>query len=362
MSAAEALEALSREHGLALLHLWAELFHGWARGRLHDPAAGAAELRQALAAFTDQGQMLAAPFFYGASRGARGAGAGRRTARSRTSTRRWLSPIKSTSATSLIHASPRGEILLKRDPATPAPVEEAFQTAIAVAKEQGARSFGLHASLALAKLYHSTGRAAEAHAMLAPALEGFSPTPEMPEIAEAQALLAALAETEEVNAAEAQRQRRLHLQTQYGQAMMWAKGFAAEETRAAFSRATDLAANTGNFAARFAAGHGQWVTAVTLGEQRRARELASAFLKEAEDAGRVVEAGVARRGLAVAATFPAISWRRGSIASGRSPPATPSAKRRRGTLHRRHGPCSNVRPRHDDVAIGRGRARARTDR
>jgi hypothetical protein len=43
-----------------------------------------------------------------------------------------------------------------------------------------------------AKLYHSTGRAAEAHAVLAPALEGFAPTPEMPEIVEAQALLRAL--------------------------------------------------------------------------------------------------------------------------------------------------------------------------
>ena len=35
----------------------------------------------------------------------------------------------------------------------------------------------------------------DAHAVLAPALEGFAPTPEMPEIAEAQALLAALAKT-----------------------------------------------------------------------------------------------------------------------------------------------------------------------
>jgi len=32
--------------------------------------------------------------------------------------------------------------------------------------------------------------AVEAHTVLAPALEGFAPTPEMPEIAEAQALLA----------------------------------------------------------------------------------------------------------------------------------------------------------------------------
>ena len=70
--------------------------------------------------------------------------------------------------------------------------EEAFNTAIAVAKEQGARSYHLQAALPLAKLYQSTGRAAEAHTILALALEGFSPTPEMPEIAEAQALLATL--------------------------------------------------------------------------------------------------------------------------------------------------------------------------
>ena len=84
----------------------------------------------------------------------------------------------------------RGEILLERDPANPAPAEEAFQTAIAVAKRQGTRSFELRAALSLAKLYQSTGRPVDAHAVLAPALEGFSPTPEMPEIAEALALLA----------------------------------------------------------------------------------------------------------------------------------------------------------------------------
>ena len=86
----------------------------------------------------------------------------------------------------------RGEILLRRDPADPAPAEEAFRSAIAIAKEQGARSPGLQAALALATLYQSNGRHADAHAVLAPALEGFSPTPEMPEIAEAQALLVAI--------------------------------------------------------------------------------------------------------------------------------------------------------------------------
>ena len=86
----------------------------------------------------------------------------------------------------------RGEMLLRRDRANSAPAEEAFQSAIAVAKEQGARSFGLQAALSLAKLYQSTDRPVEAHAVLAVALEGFAPTPEMPEIAEAQALLSRL--------------------------------------------------------------------------------------------------------------------------------------------------------------------------
>jgi hypothetical protein len=66
----------------------------------------------------------------------------------------------------------------------------------------------LLASLALAKLYQLTNRPVDAHAVLAPALEGFAPTPEMPQIAEAQALLAVLQETDEVKAVEAQQQQR----------------------------------------------------------------------------------------------------------------------------------------------------------
>jgi predicted ATPase len=86
----------------------------------------------------------------------------------------------------------RGDILLKANPEDFARAADAYLAAIAVAREQGGRSFGLQAALALAKLYQSTDRPVEAHDILAPALEGFSPTPEMPEIGEAQALLAAI--------------------------------------------------------------------------------------------------------------------------------------------------------------------------
>ncbi len=86
----------------------------------------------------------------------------------------------------------RGEILLKRDPANPAPAEDAFLTAVAVAKRQSTRSFELRAALSLAKLHRAIARPADAHAVLAPALEGFSPTPQMPEIGEALELMAAI--------------------------------------------------------------------------------------------------------------------------------------------------------------------------
>ena len=47
-------------------------------------------------------------------------------------------------------------------------------------------------ALALAKLYRAANRDADAHAVLAPAVEGFLPTQQFPELAEAQTLLAAL--------------------------------------------------------------------------------------------------------------------------------------------------------------------------
>jgi tetratricopeptide (TPR) repeat protein len=134
----------------------------------------------------------------------------------------------------------RGDILLKRDPANPAPAEEAFLTAITIAKQQTTRSFELRAALALAKLYQSTARPAEAYAVIAPALEGFAPTPEMPEIAEAQALLSALAKIERVREALEKRQARAKMHLDYARAVQWAKGWGAEEARAAVERGGGL--------------------------------------------------------------------------------------------------------------------------
>ena len=91
----------------------------------------------------------------------------------------------------------RAGILLTRDPASTAAAEQSLQAAIAIAQSQKALSFELRAALSLAKLYRAANRA-DAHAVLAPAVEGFPPTEQFPELAEAQTLLAALVQSDKV--------------------------------------------------------------------------------------------------------------------------------------------------------------------
>ena len=197
----------------------------------------------------------------------------------------------------------RGEILLKRDPGSVAPAEEALQTAIAVAKQQGARSFELRAALSLAKLYQSTARPVDAHGVLAPALKGFSPTPEMPEIAEVQALLAALAQTDEVKAQAAQRQRLTQLHAAYGNALIAARGHGAPETIEAFARARKSASGDEDAPGRLAADYGLWVGSYVRGDLPSMRTHAAAFLAGVAARPNSPEAGVAHRVLGTTHCF-----------------------------------------------------------
>jgi predicted negative regulator of RcsB-dependent stress response len=157
-----------------------------------DPKAGASELRQALAELIAQGHKLGMPSFHGLLAELEVTTLGPDAALKQIDEGLAISAETGEYLTDPYLHYLRGDILLKRDPTSPAPAEDAYRTAIAIANQQGARSYELLASLSLAKLYQSTDRPADAHAILARALEGFTPTPEMPVIAEAQALLAAI--------------------------------------------------------------------------------------------------------------------------------------------------------------------------
>ena len=189
---AEEVLKFAKERDMAFYAALGEILSSWARGRLGDAEAGLSELRRALTAHLEQGYRAVAPCFYGLV-GELEAMTGhpdlalesvdKCLAIAEETGERWTDPF-------LFRR--KGEILLERDAASSALAETAFRTAIEIARQQGSRSFCLRAALSLARLYQYSGRPADAQAVLAPALEGFSPTPEMPEIAEAQALLAAL--------------------------------------------------------------------------------------------------------------------------------------------------------------------------
>ena len=189
----------------------------------------------------------------------------------------------------------RGEILLARDPANPAPAEEALLTAVAVAKRQETRSFGLRAALSLARLYQSSARPAEAHAVLSPALGGFSPTSEMPEIAEAQALRAALSKP-----------TRSTLKPPSGSDCRTCTSLTAMRSsrRAATARRkrrkpspepAKSASGDKNAPERLAADYGLWVGSFLRGELPSMRAHAAAFLSDVEARPDSPEAGVAHR-------------------------------------------------------------------
>ena len=292
---AETVVKLAREHGMPLYTAYGEFLHPWARWHLGDREGGLAAMRGGIAACHQMDNALYMTLF--------------ETALAETEAQ--AGEIEAALAT-IDHAVAltertgqrwceadthcvRGEILLKRDLTNPAPAEEAFLTAVAVAQQQKARSLELRAAFSLARLYQSTGRPADAHAVLAPAFDDFSPTPEFPEVGEAQTLLAVLAETEEVKSAAASRQRRLKLQTAYGNALLQARGMQSPETQSAFRRARELGGGGDDPVERFSTYYGLWAGHFVRGDLPAMQEIAELVLREIEDRPTSLQAVVALR-------------------------------------------------------------------
>jgi class 3 adenylate cyclase/predicted ATPase len=298
---AEAVVKLAREHGMALYSAYGEFLQPWARWHLGDREGGLDAMRRAIAACHDMGNLVYMTLLETALAEAEAeageieaalASIDRTVALTERTGHRWNEADT--------HRA-RGEILLKRDPANTGPAENAFLTAIAVAQQQKAKSFELRAALSLGKLYQSTGRPADAHAILALALEGFSSTPEFPEIEKAQALLEVLEQDEVVKAESARRERRVQLQLAYGAALMSARGYGAEDTVKAFDRARELSAGVGRSVDQLALLYGTWLGAVTTESFEAASKASAALLAEATQARNRGVIGVAHR--AVGATL-----------------------------------------------------------
>jgi predicted ATPase len=293
---ARALSKIAGEREMALITSLTVSMNGWVAWRSGQGSSGLVGLRQGIARQQQRQIVVLAPLFESALAEAE-AEAGQIEVAIAT-----IDHVLAESARTGQHWHDaethriRGEILLKQNPADPTATEDSFLAAIAIARAQKTRSFQLRAALSLAKLYRATGRDADAHAVLRPALEGFAATPEFPEIAEAKALFDALAETDAVKATVASRKKRVDLHAAYGSAVLQGRGIHAPETRAAFERARELAAGD---ASRPQITFGLWAGAYARGELGQMRAFADALQQEVADSPRSPVAGVARRVLGV---------------------------------------------------------------
>ena len=286
---------LSQSHGLPQYLAYAEICFGWALARLGSPEAGLAMLRRAIKDQESQGSLYWRPWYLGLlaelELDATGPAAALELCDSALSIAGGTGEAWSDAALRAL----RGDILVRLDPNNGTAAEDAYLEALHIARAQGARTFELQAALALAKLHQTNIRPLDAHEVLAPALEGFAPTPEFPAIAEAQTLLAALAETDRVKAALSKRQSQAALYANYTRALTFGKGYGHAETIAAATRARQLSGGKSreHFDSLFLEG----ISRLTSGDPATASEAAETMLRDAETQGLNSERCAALRNL-----------------------------------------------------------------
>jgi predicted ATPase len=288
----ETSAALAQEHGVSLWQLIAPVIHGWTVATLHDAQAGTDEMRRGIASSREQGVRSGSIWFLPLL-ALMQAKAGQIDQALETSTSA-LAELDGGHCWDAEAHRIRGEILL---PANAAAAEEAFLTATAIAQQQKTRSCWKASRQRRNSLRSSrgsergmrVGRAATR--LIKPRQRQRRP------------------QLEGANAARhARRNRRSEkrrcvapatpkLQTSYGQALLWSKGFAADETKAAYTRARELAAGATDADERFPTYYGLWVGSLLRGELVLARETAETFLSDAKAEGRTTEAAVASRNL-----------------------------------------------------------------
>jgi class 3 adenylate cyclase/predicted ATPase len=202
---AEALIALSTEHGFAFFVTQGVAYRSWALdelGRAGQGEGGLGQQRRSLVARRASGVLLVIPYHFALLAEAYGrageAGEGLRLLDEALATayhtgERWIEA-------ELYRR--RGELLLTPDRegapgGTPHPgadeAEACFRLALAIARRQGAKSWELRAVTSLSRLLQGQGKREEARALLAETYGWFTEGFETGDLREARALLAALA-------------------------------------------------------------------------------------------------------------------------------------------------------------------------
>jgi predicted ATPase len=188
---AEAAMAIATEHGFSFWLANTQIMRGWALIQNGESASGIAQLRQGLNALTAAGGAKSLTYFFALMAEALGKLGQTEEALA------MLSEAIMHDTGERFHWAElhrlRGEYLLRQETADVAcrQAEACFRQAIAIARQQQAKSLELRAAMSLTRLYRQQDRQAEARPMLAECYDWFTEGFDTRDLQEAKALLEA---------------------------------------------------------------------------------------------------------------------------------------------------------------------------
>lgn len=188
-TSAEATITLSIQEGFPYYVARATILRGWALADQGQPEAGIADIRQGLATFEAGGARLWLPCCLGLLAEAYG-----RAGKVNPGLRALSEALEIANSTGERQYEPelhrlKGEFALQKSRANRVAAEACFHRAIAVARQQEAKTYELRASLSLARLWLQQGKQQEAHRMLSEILDGFTEGFDAPDLRTARTVL-----------------------------------------------------------------------------------------------------------------------------------------------------------------------------
>jgi predicted ATPase len=199
---AEATMAVAREHGFSFWFASGQTMQGWALVEQGKWARGMAQLRRGVTKFVATGGTTHRTYHLAGLAEAMG-----RAGQIEEGLRVLAEALAQMHATSEgFHGAElyrlQGEFLLCREAGDAAcrEAEACFRRALALARQQQARSLELRAAMSLTRLYQKQGRQAEARPMLAECYDWFTEGFDTPDLQEAKALLEQVGSWSEIGA------------------------------------------------------------------------------------------------------------------------------------------------------------------
>jgi tetratricopeptide (TPR) repeat protein len=186
---AEEAMAVSAEHGLPALELWCLLPRGWAVAQQGDVSAGIADIKEAMDRRRAFGMGAVWPWFLALLADAYGAlGQVEEGLRALEEALEWVQRNDERLYVAEVHRI-KGELLLRQATPDPVEAEHCFEQALAVARDQHAKSWELRAATSMARIWLQDGRIDDARALLSPIYDWFTEGFDTADLQDAKALL-----------------------------------------------------------------------------------------------------------------------------------------------------------------------------